>query len=240
MTERASTGLASIKDIGKSYGSTPVLQKVSFSLRSGLTIIVGPNAAGKSTLLRILSGVEKADAGTIEGLNPLTIGYAPQHLNPPSSIRVDQFLEYMCWARRIPRQERCQAISNALRDTDCTDYAVHKFGALSGGTRQRVNICQAILASPEILLLDEPWEGLDPTQRSEIRELILRIGRDRPCLLTTHLIEELACADYVVMISRGMIVFEGNREAFLEHGRWEGLDSKASQFEKAFIKLSRL
>jgi ABC-2 type transport system ATP-binding protein len=204
-----------IENLSKSYGRNRALAGVSFEVGAGEVIgLLGPNGAGKTTLMKILTGYLEPDEGDvrIHGIDavddPLAaqrrIGYLPESAPLYSEMLVQEYLEMMAAMRGVPYGDRRERTAEAMRATGLEDRAVQSIGTLSKGYRQRVGIAQAIIHQPDILILDEPTTGLDPTQIAEIRRLIRRLSERTTVLLSTHILSEVeATCERVVIIIRG-------------------------------------
>jgi len=204
-----------IDKLSKSYGAIRALSKVSFEVGQGEVIgLLGPNGAGKTTLMKILTGYLEPDEGDVRvhGIDvvedPLAaqrrIGYLPESAPLYSEMLVQEYLEMMAAMRGVAYGDRRDRTVEAIRATGLEDRAVQPIGTLSKGYRQRVGIAQAIIHQPDILILDEPTTGLDPTQIIEIRDLIQRLSERSTVLLSTHILSEVeATCERVVIIMRG-------------------------------------
>ena len=204
-----------IESLSKSYDRIRALAGVSFEVGSGEVIgLLGPNGAGKTTLMKILTGYLEPDEGDvrIHGIDvvddPLAaqrrIGYLPESAPLYGEMLVQEYLEMMAALRGVPYADRRDRTIEAIRATGLEDRAVQSIGTLSKGYRQRVGIAQAIIHRPDILILDEPTNGLDPTQIAEIRDLIKKLSEHTTVLLSTHILSEIeATCERVVIIMRG-------------------------------------
>ncbi|WP_408898622.1 ATP-binding cassette domain-containing protein [Nocardioides sp. R1-1] len=231
------------------YRQTLALSDVALTLDPGIVGLVGVNGAGKSTLIRILSTALVPVSGRLSvfGLDAMTlgrqtrrrIGYMPQDLTIPKSLRVDEFLAYVAWARGFGRKGRTDLVDEALEAADLTKRARSRVGELSGGMFRRLLLGQALLGSPDLLLLDEPTGGLDPEQRVRVRELVAAGPASRTTLVSSHQMEDLApIADRIVMLDAGRIIFDDSAQRWRERG--ESLISPISgisPYEAAFLQL---
>lgn len=209
--------MVDVRNVTKSYGAVTALSDVSFSIEAGTIVgLLGPNGAGKSTLMKILTGYLQPDGGsvTIEGFDVLTerqaaqerIGYLPENAPLYPELSVQEYLMLMADVRRVPRDRRAPALSDAVRATGLGPMLTRPIGQLSKGYRQRVGIAQAILHRPKLLILDEPTVGLDPTQLAEIRQLVRNLAQSSTVLFSSHILPEVeALCDRAVMIMGGMI-----------------------------------
>ncbi|MCQ2332504.1 MAG: ABC transporter ATP-binding protein [Paludibacteraceae bacterium] len=211
--------LLEISNISKKYGDQVVLDNVTLSYEQGNVVgLLGRNGAGKSTLMKIITGFVHPNAGTVKiggmsvGIESSKIvGYLPEH-NP---LYTDMFVvEYLEFVGRIYKLQNLRArISDVVEMVGLGSEAKKKIGQLSKGYRQRVGLAAAIIHDPEIMILDEPTTGLDPSQLVEIRSLIKSLGKDRLVILSTHVMQEVeAMCDFVVMLQKGKVVFDGSKQ----------------------------
>lgn len=205
------------------FRSTTALDGVTLSLQPGVTGLLGPNGAGKTTLLRVVSTVLAPDSGTVRlldrdvtSLRERTevrrhLGYLPQELGFPRGFTSFGFVEYLAvlkeWDDKAARREEVRRV---LEQTGLSSVATKKVRRLSGGMRRRLGMAQALLGSPELLVLDEPTTGLDPEQRAALREILSGLGRRGTVLLSTHQTEDVAAlCDRVVVMDEGRVTFDG-------------------------------
>ena len=204
----------SIKEISKYYGEQKALNKVSFTIEKGEIVgFLGPNGAGKSTLMKILTGYLSASEGVASVNNILlsedlkavqrSIGYLPEH-NP---LYTEMYVrEYLAFNASVYKSSKSR-IEEVIEMTGLLPEANKKIEQLSKGYRQRVGLAAALLHDPEVLILDEPTTGLDPNQLTEIRNLILKVGKEKTVFLSTHIMQEVeAICDRVIIIDKGVIV----------------------------------
>ena len=204
-----------ISSLSKSYGRIHALAKVSFSIAPGEVIgLLGPNGAGKTTLMKILTGYLEPDAGDVKvhGIDVVAdpiaaqrrIGYLPESAPLYGEMLVQDYLEMMAALRGVPASERRDRVIAAVRATGLEARCTQLIATLSKGFKQRVGIAQAIIHTPDILILDEPTTGLDPSQIVEIRDLIKRLAEKSTVLLSTHILSEVeAACERVLVIMQG-------------------------------------
>ena len=211
----------SVDRISKRFGGITAVDQVSFGVDRGQVVgFLGPNGAGKSTTMRMITQYYEPDGGTIrlDGVPLETagreakrrIGYLPENNPLYTEMLVSEYLEFVARLREIPSPDRRRSIDEAVAATGVGGVFHRPIGELSKGFRQRVGLAAAILHRPDLLVLDEPTEGLDPNQRVEIRRLIGELGRDRTVILSTHVLSEVehTCSRLLV-ISRGRLVADG-------------------------------
>ena len=206
-----------IKSLSKSYGRIRALADVSFTIAPGEVIgLLGPNGAGKTTLMKILTGYLEPDAGDVHvhGIDVISdrvsaqrrIGYLPESAPLYGEMLVQEYLEMMAAMRGVAVDKRRARAIAVVRATGLVDRVVQPIATLSKGYRQRVGIAQAIIHEPDILILDEPTTGLDPTQIVEIRDLIKELSKKATVLLSTHILSEVeATCERVLVIMQGKL-----------------------------------
>ena len=211
-----------LKDLTKTYGSQRAIDNISFSVDSGEIVgFLGPNGAGKSTTMKILCGYIPQTSGMaqIMGMevskDPIgvkkRIGYLPE-LNPLyPDMYVAEYLKFISDIHKIKGSK--EAIERVIESTGLSLERKKKIGQLSKGYKQRVGLAQALLNDPDVLILDEPTSGLDPNQVTEIRKLILSLGKDKTILLSSHIMQEVeAMCSRVIIINKGKIVADDKVE----------------------------
>ncbi len=220
--------------LGKHYDGHVALDDVNLLEQGGLITLLGPNGAGKSTLLRCLATVVAPDDGslTIDGLDPRReperieirrrLGYMPQDIGLISGATVFDAVEYIAVLKeqRHDRRRR-RAVFDVLDRVGMRDLVSERVERLSGGMRRRVGVAQALLGSPTLMILDEPTAGLDPDERMRLREILTERRRSTTVFVSTHMTDEAAISDTVLVIADGSIRFAGSpgRLAALAAGR---------------------
>jgi ABC-2 type transport system ATP-binding protein len=213
--------LLTLDGVSKHFGAVTAVDRVGFAVDRGEVVgFLGPNAAGKSTTMRMITQFLEPDAGEIrlDGV-PLDdagrdakrrIGYLAENNPLYPDMLVSEYLEFIVRLREIPPAARRGAIDRAVTRTGIGGIYYRPIGELSKGFRQRVGLAQAIVHEPDLLVLDEPTEGLDPNQRVEIRHLIAEVGRERTVMLSTHVLPEVEhTCTRLLIISRGRLVADG-------------------------------
>lgn len=216
----------------KHYGSHVAIQDVSFKAKKGEILgLLGPNGAGKTTTMRILTAYMPPTEGSasVAGFDVVAqsldvrrrVGYMPETVPLYPEMSVVEYLAYMGALRRVEEiDERIEAV---VEEVGLEERSQSFIGNLSKGLRQRVGLAQALLHEPDVLILDEPTIGLDPTQIIEVRKLIQELGRKRTVVLSTHILPEAQqVCDRVLILNKGRIVAEGT-PADLQH-QLEGVD----------------
>src|SRR5881628_1337179 len=220
--------LLSLDRVSKRFDGITAVDQVSFSVDRGQVVgFLGPNGAGKTTTMRLITQFFEPDAGaiTLDGV-PLAdaareakrrIGYLPESNPLYTDMLVAEYLAFIADLRELADLTRRRAIDAAVTSTGIETVYYRPIGELSKGYRQRVGLAQAILHRPDLLVLDEPTEGLDPNQRVEIRRLIGQLGKDRTVILSTHVLSEVQhTCSRLLIISRGKIVADGPAEGLIE------------------------
>ena len=209
------------RNVTKRFGSTVAVDNVSFDVHRGEVVgFLGPNGSGKTTTMRLITSFYTPDRGTIliDGVDNQVsdvetrkkIGYLPENNPLYGDLLVHEHLEFIANLRGLKGRERRSHIEDAVDEVGIAEVYYKPVNQCSKGYRQRVGLAQAILHRPDILIMDEPTEGLDPNQRVPIRELIRSVGRDRTVMMSTHVLPEVeATCDRILMISRGRIVAQG-------------------------------
>jgi ABC-2 type transport system ATP-binding protein len=211
----------SLDGVSKRFDGVTAVDHASFKVDRGQVVgFLGPNGAGKTTTMRLITQFYEPDEGeiTLDGV-PLAdagreakrrIGYLPENNPLYADMLVRDYLAFIADLRELAGLTRTQAIDAAVTSTGLESVYYRPIGELSKGYRQRVGLAQAILPRPDLLVLDEPTEGLDPNQRVEIRRLIGELGRDRTVILSTHVLPEVQhTCSRLLIISRGKIVADG-------------------------------
>lgn len=209
--------------LGKYAKGIYALKDFTTELTEGVYGLLGANGAGKTTLINIIVGILGSDGGTvlIDGQDAGTlgkdflskIGYMPQYPVFYRDFTVMDFLLYMCALKGIPAEQGKKRALELLDIVNLSDAKDKKIGALSGGMRQRVGIVQAMLGDPEILILDEPTAGLDPSERIRFRNLISKFAQGRTILLATHIVSDVECiAKEIMILKEGSLITQGTTD----------------------------
>jgi ABC-2 type transport system ATP-binding protein len=211
--------IVKVDGLTKSYGAVQALNGISFEVQKGEIIgLLGPNGAGKTTTMKILAGYLQPSEGTalVAGhdvveeqlLVQAHLGYLPENAPLYLDMAVQEYLLLMAELRQIPAEKQRPLLSDAIYSAGLEKHLTKTIGNLSKGYRQRVCLAQAILHKPEVLILDEPTNGLDPTQIIEMRELIRRLAQDATVMISTHILPEVEATCH-----RAIIIMEGRIRA---------------------------
>ena len=207
-----------VQGLTKEYGRLRAVDNLSFRVEPGQVLgFLGPNGAGKTTTMRIVAGFLPATSGRVlvSGHDIETqsvaakrcIGYLPEGAPSYPEMTPRSFLEFIAEARGMPAGKRRQRLDEVFALLHLERVLEQSIDTLSKGYRRRVGLAQAILHDPEVLILDEPTDGLDPNQKHEVRELIGRMARDKIIVISTHLLEEVdAVCNRAIIIAHGKIL----------------------------------
>ena len=210
-----------VKDLRKEFGTKVAVDGVTFNVEKGEVLgFLGPNGAGKSTSMRMVTGYYLPTAGTIHvgGVDMLdspekakrSIGYLPENAPLYSDMSVSGFLGFCAEMRGLYGAARTRAVDKALETCFLESVRNQSVDTLSKGFRHRTCLAQSIIHDPEVLILDEPTDGLDPNQKHEVRNLIKRMGETKAIIFSTHILEEVESAcSRAIIIDRGKIVADG-------------------------------
>ena len=223
-----------VESLTKRYGRTTAVDGISFHVRKGEILgFLGPNGAGKTTTMRILACYLPPTEGRakVAGYDvfeqPLEVkrrlGYLPE--TPPlyPDMDVESYLDFVAKLKGVAAKERKAKLGDAMEKTRTSDVRRTLIGRLSKGYRQRVGLAQAILTSPDVLILDEPTAGLDPKQIIETRELIKALAGSHTVVLSTHILPEVSMTcGRVVIINKGRVVAEDTPENLTRRLRGAG------------------
>lgn len=213
--------LVEVRSLRKHFGAVVAVDDISFSVERGEVLgFLGPNGAGKSTSMKMITGFLPATSGTaIVGgedirTNPIAakrkIGYLPEGSPLYGDMTPEGFLDFVCRTRLMPRAARRRAVAEVVERLQLQEVLHRRVETLSKGFRRRVGLAQAILHDPEVLILDEPTDGLDPNQKFQVRQLIRSMGDTKAIIISTHILEEVdAVCDRAIIIDLGKIVSDG-------------------------------
>jgi ABC-2 type transport system ATP-binding protein len=213
--------MITVQGVTKQYADVVAVEDLSFEVARGEVVgFLGPNGAGKSTTMKMITGTLQPDEGAVlfDGVSiagDLTeakrrVGYLPEANPLYDELLVSEYLDYVADLRGLSPEETRSGVAEAVDETDIASVFYRPIGECSKGYRQRIGLAGAILHRPEVLVLDEPTEGLDPNQRVEIRRLVGSLGRERTVLLSTHVMQEVeATCSRLVILSRGRLAAEG-------------------------------
>ncbi|MBN1655816.1 MAG: ABC transporter ATP-binding protein [Deltaproteobacteria bacterium] len=220
--------MISVKNLEKRYGDLLAVKNVSFEVDQGEVVgLLGQNGAGKTTVMKIITGYLEPTEGSVTVGNidvvedrinvQKKIGYMPENAPLYDEMLVQEYLLMMADLRGIEREKQQAAIAEAVRATGVEKVLTRSISTLSKGFRQRVALCQAILHKPEVLILDEPTNGLDPVQIVEIRSLIRKLAKQSTIFLSTHILPEIeAVCDRVIILIDGELATDAKLAELLK------------------------
>ncbi len=210
-----------VENLSKWFGSKQAVANISFTVAKGEVLgFLGPNGAGKSTTMRMITGFIAPDAGQITignysmADNPIgaksLLGYLPENAPSYEDMTVTAFLKFIAALRGMGGKTRNDAVDRVIETCFLQSVRHQTIETLSKGFRHRTGFAQSILHDPEVLILDEPTDGLDPNQKHEVRNLIKRMGERKAIVLSTHILEEVdAVCSRVIIINNGKLVANG-------------------------------
>jgi len=213
-----------VEHLTRRYGDVVAAADVNFDVGAGEIVgLLGHNGAGKTTVMKILTGFLEPSSGKaiVDGLDVQhypsqtrsKLGYLPENLPVYPEMSVVDYLLFAAKLRQVGNQSAEEAVKKAMKETDLVDRAFDTIGTLSRGYRQRVGVAQAILHTPQALILDEPTNGLDPSQTQHMRELIKARAETATVILSTHIMQEVsAVCDRVLIMRDGVLVVDARLE----------------------------
>ncbi|WP_375561479.1 ABC transporter ATP-binding protein [Bernardetia sp. OM2101] len=214
-----------INNLNKTYANgVQALTNVSLTINKGMFGLLGPNGAGKSSLMRTIATLQEADSGTItfengkESINVLEqkdkvrsiLGYLPQEFGVYPKISAEVLLDHLAVLKGITNKtERKEVVHALLHKTNLYDKRKKNLGGYSGGMKQRFGIAQALLANPELIIVDEPTAGLDPAERNRFHNLLSELGENTIVILSTHIVDDVKelCTDMAI-INKGEVLLQ--------------------------------
>ena len=213
--------MINVQNLIKHFGQTHAVNDISFDIPKGHIVgFLGPNGAGKTTTLRMITGYIPPTSGSVTVANHdiLTqqtkarrqIGYLPEHTPLYQEMRVNEYLHYRGKLMSLSRKDRITQIASVHDKCGLEKIINRTIGQLSKGNKQRVGLAQALLHKPQVIILDEPGSGLDPSQITQVREMIRNLKGDHTVLLSSHILPEVEkITDRVIIIANGKIVADG-------------------------------
>src|SRR5213594_2770605 len=226
-----------VNNLAKAFGAKRAVDGISFSVERGEVLgFLGPNGAGKSTSMRMITGFIPPTEGTVlvggfnMSENPIPakrlIGYLPENAPAYTDMTVHGFLNFCAELRGLRGEEKKKAVNRAVEMCFLDSVLHQSIDTLSKGYRHRTCFAQSIIHDPDILVLDEPTDGLDPNQKHEVRNLIRRMGEKKAIIFSTHILEEVeAACTRAIIIDRGQIVANGTPEQLKQRSEHAGVIS---------------
>ena len=228
--------LLQLENLGKQYGPDQwALKDVSLDIGPGITGLLGENGAGKSTLMRIITTISRPTSGRVlwNGVDVARdpdalrrfLGYLPQDFGVYPNLNAVEFLDYVGSMKGIEPRNRRRRIDELLQLVNLANVRKRPLGTYSGGMKQRLGIAQALLNDPQVLIVDEPTTGLDPTERVRFRNLLSDMARDRIILLSTHIVSDVeATASRIALMAKGRLLVHASPSELIDVVRdkvWE-------------------
>jgi ABC-2 type transport system ATP-binding protein len=210
-----------IESLVKAFGAKRAVDGISFNVERGEVVgFLGPNGSGKSTTMRMITGYYAPDAGKVSVgghdvvESPIEakrlIGYLPENAAAYEDMTVRGFLNFAAEVRGLAGDAKKRAIGKAVERCFLASVLHQSIDTLSKGYRHRTCLAQALIHDPEVLVLDEPTDGLDPNQKHEVRNLIRELGKSKAVVFSTHILEEVdAACSRAIIIDRGKVVAQG-------------------------------
>lgn len=216
------------KELRRRFGPVVAVDGISFRAEKGQVVgLLGPNGAGKTTTMRMLTCYIRPDGGTASvcGHDVLTdpvgarrsLGYLAENSPAYPEMTVGGFLKFICDVRQIKGQRRRAALDRVVPMCSIDSVYHQTIETLSKGYKRRVGLAQALIHDPDVLILDEPTDGLDPNQKHEVRKLISAMAKDKCIIVSTHILEEVdAVCSRAVIVARGKILVDSTPKELKE------------------------
>jgi ABC-2 type transport system ATP-binding protein len=219
-----------IQNLTKEFGPLRVVDSITFTVKKGEVLgFLGPNGAGKSTTMKMLTGFLAPTAGTARicghdiEQEPMQakrkLGYLPEGAPAYVDMTPAGYLDFIADIRGLTGATKAARLAAVVKQVHLDQVLHQPIETLSKGFKRRVGLAQAIIHDPEVLVLDEPTDGLDPNQKHEVRELIRSMAREKAIVLSTHILEEVeAVCTRAIIIAKGKVLFDGSPQALTARG----------------------
>ncbi len=238
-----------VKELRRSFGPVVAVDGISFDVEEGEVLgLLGPNGAGKTTAMRILACFLKPDSGTASICghdvlqNPIdvrrSLGYLAENVPAYNEMTVGAFLNFICDVREIRGSSRKQTLDRIVPMCSIESVYHQSIETLSKGYKRRVGLAQALMHDPDVLILDEPTDGLDPNQKHEVRKLIQKMAKNKCIIISTHILEEVeAVCSRTIIIAKGRILVDSTPEKLKEKYQCslDGVFRKITKSESASL-----
>ena len=233
-----------VKELRRSFGPVVAVDGISFSAEKGEVLsLLGPNGAGKTTAMRIIACFLRPDSGTASVCgydilrNPvevrMSLGYLAENVPAYNEMTVGGFLNFICDVREINGKNRKQALDRVVPMCSIESVYHQSIETLSKGYKRRVGLAQTLIHDPDVLILDEPTDGLDPNQKYEVRKLIGKMAKDKCIIISTHILEEVeAVCSRTIIIAKGRILVDSTPDKLKEEHQC-GLDAVFRRITRA-------
>ena len=220
-----------VKELRRSFGPVVAVDGISFEVEKGEVLgLLGPNGAGKTTAMRMLTCYIRPDSGTASVCghdilkNPIevrrSLGYLAENSPAYPEMTVGSFLNFVCDVRQVNGPARKAALDRVVPTCSIESVYHQTIETLSKGYKRRVGLAQALIHDPDVLILDEPTDGLDPNQKFEVRKLIDKMAKDKCIIISTHILEEVeAICSRTIIIAKGRVLVDSTPQKLKEeHG----------------------
>jgi ABC-2 type transport system ATP-binding protein len=250
--------LIEARELRKRFGNINAVDGISLQVVKGEVLgFLGPNGAGKSTTMKMLTGFLEPDSGSayIAGISvaeqPIAaktkLGYMPEGAPAYGDMTTRRFLQFIAEVRGFEGKEANRCVAAAVEKAALESVLEQKIDTLSKGYKRRVGMAQAILHDPQVLIMDEPTDGLDPNQKHHVRKLITEMAKDKAIIVSTHILEEVeAVCSRAVIINKGRIVADGTAESLMRRLSYHGTiamhvpSSRAEAVKKALLEFAAI
>lgn len=244
--------MISVKNLFKSFGSFKAVDDLSFEIKPGDVVgFLGPNGAGKSTTMKMLTGFLPPSSGDISIFDmsfdshakdiKQKIGYLPEGAPAYGDMTPLQFLNFIAQIRGYAGDEKKARIQEVIQQVELQEVLDKPIDNLSKGFKRRVGLAQALIHDPQILILDEPTDGLDPNQKHQVRALIKNLAKDKIVIISTHILEEVtAVCNRVMIIAKGKLLFNGTPDELNRKSRFYGAVTMSFSYKADISELAEL
>lgn len=244
--------MISVKNLFKSFGSFKAVDDLSFEIKPGDVVgFLGPNGAGKSTTMKMLTGFLPPSSGDISIFDmsfdsqakaiKQKIGYLPEGAPAYGDMTPLQFLNFIAQIRGYSGDEKKARIQEVIQQVELQEVLDKPIDNLSKGFKRRVGLAQALIHDPQILILDEPTDGLDPNQKHQVRALIKNLAKDKIVIISTHILEEVsAVCNRVMIIAKGKLLFNGTPDELNRQSRFYGAVTMSFSYKADISELAEL
>ena len=227
MTENTQQTLIEVKSLDKRFGAIHAVKNLSFSVKKGEVLgFLGPNGAGKSTTMKMITGFLEPTSGTVSVCGhdileePIQvkekIGYLPEGAPSYGEMTVKNFLDFIADIRGMKGKEKETRVDEIIKKINLESVRNQTIDTLSKGFKRRVGVAHVLMHDPEVLIMDEPTDGLDPNQKHEVRTLIKEMAAHKAIVISTHILEEVdAICTRAIIIASGELLFDGTPEELL-------------------------
>ena len=239
-------------DLSKRFGTLVAVDNLNFEVNTGEVLgFLGPNGAGKSTTMKMITGFMKPSLGRIEvcGFDiendavaaKRAIGYTPEGAPVYGEMTVQEFLKFILAVRQIKAEKARKGFFDVVEKLELGTVLHQTIETLSKGFKRRVGLAQALIHDPEVLVMDEPTDGLDPNQKHQVRQLINSLTADKTVVISTHILEEVtSVCTRALIISGGKLLIDATPDELLARSRFNNAVSMATQDPQAAAKQLRV